>query len=220
MRVGFRETCKLDDGTHKQSNQNISVENNMIHTPTVIATDIGYFRFKLHMDSPGGPEHTPDIDKKNAAYRDFEPQRYKNYIAGWDIQSVTPIQKGSLDFMGDQMSVGGMSPTDGIFVHWVMTCCSLRRSRDNGDRSKWDANDYLSWAICHRNCNNLQYAWQIMLVALKKFPSNASILYDLACHGALLGKSDSARKYLEEAIEIEPSRKAAASDDPDLVLLF
>ena len=45
-------------------------------------------------------------------------------------------------------------------------------------------------------------------------------IYNLACFGALLGKSDSARKYLEEAIEIEPSRKADASNDPDLVLLF
>ena len=59
-----------------------------------------------------------------------------------------------------------------------------------------------------------------MVVALKKFPSNASILYNLACFGALLGKSDSARKYLDEAIKIEPSRIADASNDPDLVLLF
>ena len=52
-----------------------------------------------------------------------------------------------------------------------------------------------------------------------RFPTCATILYNLACYAAQLGHLHVARNRLAEAIMLDPAFREMALDDPDLTAL-
>ena len=65
-------------------------------------------------------------------------------------------------------------------------------------------------------------ARDLLLPALKRFPKNETIPYNLACYECQLGDVDAARDWLRRAMKLrKPSElKAQALDDPDLKPLW
>ncbi len=59
----------------------------------------------------------------------------------------------------------------------------------------------------------------VLATVADRFPTCATILYNLACYAAQLGHLDSARARLTEAIKLEPVCREMALVDPDLALL-
>ena len=57
----------------------------------------------------------------------------------------------------------------------------------------------------------------ILESGLAELGEHAALLYHLACMEAMLGERDAARAHLERAIELDPSWRARAESDEDLV---
>jgi tetratricopeptide (TPR) repeat protein len=58
-------------------------------------------------------------------------------------------------------------------------------------------------------------AYEILAAAREQHPDSASVLYNLACAEALLGRSDEAVGHLRRAIELHDAFAGYARDDPD-----
>ena len=80
------------------------------------------------------------------------------------------------------------------------------------DAAEW----YIALAFAVRRAQSLAAAEVILDAALRKFPRNATIHFNLACYYAQLGTLDKARLYLQRAIAIDESFKTMALTDPDL----
>ncbi len=78
----------------------------------------------------------------------------------------------------------------------------------------------LSDAARLRQQNKLQEAVKILEGALKRYPDQAVLHYDLACYLALLKRKDDALKALERALQLDGSLKALAQRDEDLKSLW
>jgi Flp pilus assembly protein TadD len=59
-------------------------------------------------------------------------------------------------------------------------------------------------------------AAEILEQALEIHPDNASLLFNLACYIALVGRTEEARQYLRRAIELDEKLKSEAIADDDL----
>jgi tetratricopeptide (TPR) repeat protein len=62
----------------------------------------------------------------------------------------------------------------------------------------------------------LQKAAEVLQEAIRRFPDQAVLHYDLACYLALLGRKEEALKELEIALQCDPNLKALAQKDDDL----
>ena len=80
------------------------------------------------------------------------------------------------------------------------------------DQADW----YVALAFATRRAQSLSAAEVILSAALKKFPEDATINFNLACYYAQLGELDKSRFCLERAIQIDDRFKMAALTDPDL----
>ena len=58
-------------------------------------------------------------------------------------------------------------------------------------------------------------AYEILAAANEKHPDSSSVLYNLACAEALLGKKDEAVEHLRRAVELYDGFAEYARDDPD-----
>jgi uncharacterized Ntn-hydrolase superfamily protein len=57
-------------------------------------------------------------------------------------------------------------------------------------------------------------AIHVLADALRRFPDDATLLYELACHESLAGRPDEALGHLRRSLELDPGyREAAAADD-------
>jgi tetratricopeptide (TPR) repeat protein len=67
-----------------------------------------------------------------------------------------------------------------------------------------------------------QDAYDRLLPALKTFPQNAEMRYNLACFCCRMNRTDEARQWLNKAFSLEPGSKlkASALADPDLEPLW
>jgi tetratricopeptide (TPR) repeat protein len=60
-------------------------------------------------------------------------------------------------------------------------------------------------------------AFQTLMKAVNRFPSDEIVLFDLACLCCMLGRAEEARNWLSKAIEVGGEDiKLRAMDDPDL----
>ena len=64
----------------------------------------------------------------------------------------------------------------------------------------------------------IQAAWDALLPAADRFPSQLMIAFNLACYACQLGRLEEAREWLRKAMELgdEKEIKTRALDDPDL----
>jgi uncharacterized Ntn-hydrolase superfamily protein len=67
-----------------------------------------------------------------------------------------------------------------------------------------------------RRKGDLQKAAEVLQEAIRRFPDQAVLHYDLACYLALLGRKEEALKELEIALQCDPNLKALAQKDDDL----
>jgi uncharacterized Ntn-hydrolase superfamily protein len=67
-----------------------------------------------------------------------------------------------------------------------------------------------------RRKGDLQKAAEVLQEAIRRFPDQAVLHYDLACYLALLGRKEEALKELEIALQRDPNLKALAQKDDDL----
>jgi uncharacterized Ntn-hydrolase superfamily protein len=74
----------------------------------------------------------------------------------------------------------------------------------------------LSEAARWRRKGDLQKAAEVLQEAIRRFPDQAVLRYDLACYLALLGRKEEALKELEIALQSDPNLKALAQKDDDL----
>jgi Tfp pilus assembly protein PilF len=73
----------------------------------------------------------------------------------------------------------------------------------------------LAWG--QRRANDLQTAEKTLKEALGRFPNEAVIHYNLACYSCVSGREDEAKGLLDVAFRLDPSLKATALEDEDLV---
>lgn len=75
---------------------------------------------------------------------------------------------------------------------------------------------FVTLAFATRRAVGLQEALAVLATVSSRFPTCATILYNLACYAAQLGHLDSARARLAEAIQLEPVCREMALADADL----
>jgi uncharacterized Ntn-hydrolase superfamily protein len=78
---------------------------------------------------------------------------------------------------------------------------------------------HLSKAAQWRRKGNLKKAVEVLQEAIRRFPEQGVLHYDLACYLALLGHKEEALKALEVALQRDPHLKALAQRDEDLQAL-
>ena len=84
------------------------------------------------------------------------------------------------------------------------------------DEPEW----YLYWAYGARRANSLDQAKGILLEALKRFPDNATILYNLGCYACVDESYDIASALVKRAIELDKDFQSLAIADKDLANLW
>ena len=69
---------------------------------------------------------------------------------------------------------------------------------------------------------SVKAAWDALLPAADKFPSQPMIAFNLACYACQLGRLEEAGEWLRKAIDLgdEKEIKTRALDDPDLEPLW
>ena len=75
-----------------------------------------------------------------------------------------------------------------------------------------------AWA--ERRHQGIPVAEKTLLNALKHFPNEGLLYYNLACYSAVDGRTLEAKSLLSKAIELDPSFKEMALEDEDLAGLW
>jgi len=78
---------------------------------------------------------------------------------------------------------------------------------------------YIDIAYCLHELGHTDKARETLLGAVNLLRDNATFHYNMACYEAQLGNAESARGYLQRAIEMDGEFKDLAKTDPDLALL-
>ena len=78
----------------------------------------------------------------------------------------------------------------------------------------------IAYAYATRRAESIKAAKEILLQAEPKFPKEAITKYNLACYECQLGNLASAKNYLKQAFEIDPSWRLQAWRDEDLKPLW
>lgn len=87
--------------------------------------------------------------------------------------------------------------------------------RRQPDDPQW----FISLAYATRRSVGVQEALAVLAQVPNRFPTCATILYNLACYAAQLRHFDSARARLAEAIKLDSACREMALADPDLAEL-
>jgi tetratricopeptide (TPR) repeat protein len=79
-----------------------------------------------------------------------------------------------------------------------------------------------AYALRRMKGGSVKAAWDALLPAADKFPSQPMIAFNLACYACQLGRLEEAREWLRKAIDLgdEKEIKTRALDDPDLEPLW
>ena len=79
-----------------------------------------------------------------------------------------------------------------------------------------------AYSLRRASKNGLQQAWDALLPAYEKFPSEPTIPYNLSCYACQMEHMEEARAWLRRALKIgdKDKIKQMALDDPDLKPLW
>ena len=83
-----------------------------------------------------------------------------------------------------------------------------------------DAGWWILWADAARRCNSVEAAHEILSRALKKFPDDAGVHFNLACYECLLGDMERAKDHLKKCFEIDPSWRITMLEDRRFEVLW
>ena len=94
----------------------------------------------------------------------------------------------------------------------VETCGELVRERPE------ESFGWIHRSFALHELKRTSEAWELLLPAVKHFPKEWLIRYNLACYAAQLGRLDEAVSLLEESMKLGNAREIAkmAKEDPDL----
>jgi len=81
---------------------------------------------------------------------------------------------------------------------------------------RWDA---LRLAAVRRAAGDDEGAVEVLADALRRFPDDAMLLYDLACSESVAGRIAAAVAHLRRSVELEPSHRELAAGDSDFAAL-
>lgn len=76
--------------------------------------------------------------------------------------------------------------------------------------------DYLKRAYGHRSAGRMEAGADLLAEGARRYPDDATILYDLGCYEALSGRLDDALAHVRRALELDESLRPLADADPDL----
>ena len=79
---------------------------------------------------------------------------------------------------------------------------------------------WIQLAYAVRRASAIEHARKILLEIQPRFPSVAVIPFNLACYECQLSHADEAKKYLRNAIKIDPQCRDMALEDTDLERLW
>jgi Flp pilus assembly protein TadD len=78
---------------------------------------------------------------------------------------------------------------------------------------------WITWAYATRRSRSLEAAEKILLEAERTHPKEATIQFNLGCYACQRGDLAEARRRVERALELDPSFREVAANDPDLAPL-
>lgn len=93
-------------------------------------------------------------------------------------------------------------------------------AREQRERSPNEPAYWIQWAYATRRRENIEAARSILEEAVRRFPKEAVIPFNLACYECQLGHADKARQYLEQAFSLNPDCRRMALEDEDLKPLW
>ena len=83
-----------------------------------------------------------------------------------------------------------------------------------------DSQNWIDSAYAQRRHLGLDVAEKTLIEALKRFPEEPTIHFNLACYACQQGRLEEARGRLSEAIRLEPAFKQMALEDEDLQAIW
>ncbi len=124
-----------------------------------------------------------------------------------EIDQMDELQKGLPD------TVETLHHVYSLQKNWKdAAACARKLIEFHPEQPQW----WISWAYSIRRAENIQNAYEILSLALEKFPGQALIHYNLACYECQMGKEQEAIALLQQAFAIKPQYLKMAEEDPDL----
>jgi Flp pilus assembly protein TadD len=97
---------------------------------------------------------------------------------------------------------------------------AVEQARQLCEQTPKHAGFWIQHAYAARRAIGIAEARSILLEALKRFPAEATISYNLACYECQLGHREQALAYLQRAEKLQPSCRVMALEDDDLKPLW
>ena len=123
------------------------------------------------------------------------------------LENIDPFNRAAPEVLAVRIAV-----YQGLKKWNLMREIARRLAEFQPDDIQWTA----SLAYATRRAHSIQAAKEILLNAESKFPKEAIIKYNLACHCCQLGEIEKAKDYLKNAFEIDSTWRLQALDDEDL----
>jgi len=100
---------------------------------------------------------------------------------------------------------------------WELMRASAKRLGEvQPDNVQW----IIAYAFACRRISSVATAKKILLQAIPQFPREPAIFFFLACYDCQLGRMESAKDYLDRAVQIDPTCISVALKNEDLQLLM
>jgi tetratricopeptide (TPR) repeat protein len=126
----------------------------------------------------------------------------------------------------DQISLEHQGEPDVLEVRWVVLAqlsrwdeaLGVARELLRGAPNRCSGWLHQAYSLRRASKDGLQQAWQALLPAYNKFPSEPTIAYNLSCYACQMEQFDEARAWLKRALKVGGKQriKRMALDDPDL----
>lgn len=149
-------------------------------------------------------------------------ERMRGFARGWLLLGRADEAARALDEVPGvhQHAVATLALRCQVFLdtgECVLAAAIARRLTvaEPGEPQHW-----ISLAFAVRRCESVAAAREILLEALPRFPLCATIPYNLACYAAQLGEFAEARRYLDQAIGLDPDFRGIARQDADFEPLW
>lgn len=157
------------------------------------------------------------MPKRDTLHEHGLAERQRGYARGWLMLGRSDEAARALDSVPDseQHTIDTLELRCQVFLdtgECVLAAAIARRltAADPSEPQHW-----ISLAYAVRRSETVEAARTILLEALPRFPLCATIPYNLACYASVLGLFDEARKYLDQAVGLDPDFREAAKNDPD-----
>lgn len=154
---------------------------------------------------------SPDIHHLNAAEGWLELGNHREALA--ELERISAAEQGRLEVLGVRWSITAQ------FKSWE-EC--VRIGTSIVELAPKEVFGWIHRSYALHELKRTQEARDLLLPAVKKFPKNETIPYNLACYECQLGEVDAARDWLRRAMKLRhpAALKAQALEDPDLKPLW